>query len=183
MKTSITILGDGGWGTALALHAHGRGHSVTVWGYDPGHLAEVVRHRENRRFLPGVRLPSSIRWRGDPGAALENARLVVMAIPTQFARGALHRFRGLIPRAVPIVSVAKGIGKKTLALPTDIIHEVLGTRRTAVLSGPSHAEEVARGLPATVVAASRSAAVARRVQGAFHGGALRVYTSRDVVGV
>lgn len=183
MITSITILGDGGWGTALALHAHGCGHRVTVWGYDPGHLAEVVRHRENRRFLPGVRLPPSIRWEGDPGAALEKARLVVMAIPTQFARGSLNRFRGLIPRTVPIVSVAKGIEKKTLALPTGIVHEVLETRRTAVLSGPSHAEEVARGLPATVVCAARSARLARLVQGAFHGGSLRVYTSRDVAGV
>ncbi|MBI3097571.1 MAG: NAD(P)-dependent glycerol-3-phosphate dehydrogenase [Planctomycetes bacterium] len=155
----------------------------SVWGHDPRHLAELRRRRENRRYLRGVPLPGGIRWTGDAAEAASGAHLAVLAIPVQFARGALAPFRGVLAAGVPVVSAAKGIEKKTSETPTRIVQGVLGSRRTAVLSGPSHAEEVARGLPATVVVASRSGTVARQVQSAFHGGSLRVYTSRDVAGV
>lgn len=179
----VAVIGDGGWGTALALLLAGKGRTVRLWGAFPDYVDEMRRRRENVRFLPGIPLLEAVELADDLAAAVAGAELIVAAVPTQFLRGVLRRLLPLAPRGVPVVSVAKGIENRTLLRPTQVIASVLGRVPLAALSGPSHAEEVARGLPATVTVASRSPELARRVQQAFMTGRFRVYTTRDVVGV
>jgi glycerol-3-phosphate dehydrogenase (NAD(P)+) len=178
------VLSDGGWGTALALTLLGNGHSVTLWGPFADNLGEMARCRENRRFLPGVPLPSDLRLSGDLGAAVAGAELIVLAAPAQYARPLLQALRQLAPRPEPlVVNVAKGIEVDSLLRMSELVRELLAPRHYAVLSGPSHAEEVARQIPTAVVAAATDPEVASRVQNAFMNDVFRVYTSDDVVGV
>lgn len=167
---NVQIVGAGSWGTALAVHLARRGASVALWGR---RLDDLTATRENRKYLPGVRLPDSI------ALGLGAADLAVVAVPTQHIRATLATLR--LPK-VPAVSVSKGLEIGSHRRPTEILRELLGVP-TAVLSGPSHAEEVARGLPASLVAASEDETLARDVQKAFMGETLRIYTSRDVLGV
>jgi glycerol-3-phosphate dehydrogenase (NAD(P)+) len=143
----------------------------------------MERTRANPRFLPGVRLPPGLVVTGDAAEAFDGAVLVVSAVPTQFVRATWTGLAPALPRGVPLVSVSKGIEVATLEFPSRILAETAGPRRLAVLSGPSHAEEVARGLPAAVVAASRSPALARSVQALFGTDRFRVYRLADVTGV
>jgi len=168
----IQILGAGGWGTALSVLLARRGTPVSLWARSPERVEELRLHRENRRYLPGVPLPDGVALGMCP-----SPDLVVVAVPTQHIRTALPA----LPRA-PVVSVAKGLEMKTHLRPSEILR-VLGAAEVGVLSGPSHAEEVARGLPATLVAASANSDLARTVQQVFMGETLRVYSSPDVVGV
>lgn len=177
------VLGDGGWGTALALILCRRGIETTVWSNFPAHAEELGRTRENARYLPGVRLPESLRFTADPHSAAHDVDFAVSAVPTQFLRGVAERFEDALAGKVPIVSASKGLEIETLRRPSEILAEVLGPRPIAVLSGPSHAEEVARGKPASVVVASRDEALARLAQDTFNSDAFRVYTSSDPDGV
>jgi glycerol-3-phosphate dehydrogenase (NAD(P)+) len=179
---SVFVLGDGGWGTALAILLAGRGCRVWIWSVDEPYAREVARTRENRKFLPGVRISDEITLCWDI-AALSGADIMVMAVPTQYVRSVLTRLAPSFPRGVPIVSVAKGIENETLLRPSQVIKDVLGRVKVGVLSGPSHAEEVARGLPATVVAAATDDDFARAIQKLFMGERFRVYTNTDKVGV
>lgn len=179
----VCVLGLGGWGTALALVLHHKGADVSLWGHDAAYAEDVARARENRKYLPGVRLPDGIHIAGLP-ASLAGADLIVLAVPTQHLRSVLDACRAAWPRpSPPVVSAAKGIENGSLLTPTQIARSVLGDVPAVALSGPSHAEEVARGKPASVVAAAASAELAKRVQGAFMSDRFRVYTSRDVAGV
>ncbi|MFW6162742.1 MAG: NAD(P)H-dependent glycerol-3-phosphate dehydrogenase [Planctomycetota bacterium] len=180
----ITVIGDGGWGTALALLLEGRGHAVRLWGAFPEYIDEMRFRRENRKFLPGIPLPMSVELCADLSAAVEGVEVLVAAVPTVYLRDVLGRLAECYPSRTPVVSVAKGIETDTLLRPTQIIADVLGRRVPLVaLSGPSHAEEVARGLPTTVTAASRNLARARRIQGLFMTDRFRVYAHSDIVGV
>ena len=184
MKGPACVLGDGGWGTALVLLLQEKGLPVRVWGVDPEYTARVQRTRANPRFLPHVPLPEGISFGSDPEACLEGAEWVVSAVPTQFLRSVLPSFRPFLPPGVPLVSCSKGLEEGTALLPSQVLEEVLEPRGPLiVLSGPSHAEEVARGLPASVVAASREPAAAERVQALFSSHHFRVYTSPDPLGV
>lgn len=183
MAEVVTILGDGGWGTALALLAHRAGADVRLWGHDPAYVAEMAATRRNPRYLPGAEFPAEVRLTSDAAEAARGADLLVSAIPTQFLRGVTERIARDLPPRVPVVSVTKGLENRTLARPTEVLAATLGARPTAVLCGPSHAEEVSRGLPASVVVASDDAALRRRVQRAFSGETFRVYASDDVLGV
>lgn len=176
------VIGDGGWGTALALALWRAGRTVTVWSVDPAYAVEVARTRENRKFLPGVRIPDAIGWTADPAEALGGAREFYAVVPTQHLRRTLQRF-GASLRELPAVSAAKGLELDTLRRPSEIVAEVTGARQVAVLSGPSHAEEVGRGLATTVVVAAAEPAVAARAQERLGSETLRVYTSDDPVGV
>ncbi len=180
---NITIIGDGGWGTAIGLLLNSYGHSVTLWGYDPAYLDEVRERRENVRFLPGVALPDALSWTADPAAAVSSAEAVVLAAPSKFMSGVCARFKGLIPSDRLVVSLTKGLCESTHCRMSELAQEILGLDGIAVLSGPSHAEEVARKIPTAVVAASTDAATARRVQQLFSGPLFRVYTSTDPLGV
>ncbi len=182
-ESTIVILGDGGWGTALAVLLANQGHQVTLWSAFPEYARVLEDRRENVKFLPGIAIPERVTISAEDGLTLDGHDFAVAAIPTQYMRRGLERFRGASHPRRSMVSVAKGIENETLLRPSQIIQEVLGELPTVALSGPSHAEEVARGLPATVVAACADAELARSVQAAFTTNRFRVYTSADLLGV
>lgn len=182
MKHRITIIGDGGWGTALALVLHGNGHAVTVWGPFADYISTISDTRENKLYLPGVRIPDDITWTADRQQAAEHADLIVMAVPTKFYADVARSFAPLIKGRPDIVSVAKGFDPKTEHRMTEIVEEILPHRSVSALSGPSHAEEVARGIPTAVVLASTSDS-GRSLQSLFANRRFRVYTASDVKGV
>ena len=184
VPTKVTVIGDGGWGTALALVLAGEGQAVRLWGAFPDYVAEMGRRRENVKFLKGIPLPDELELCSDLEEAMAGADVLVAAVPTQFMRGVLTKLAACYPKGTPVVSVAKGIENRTLLRPTQIIADAVGRRvPLAALSGPSHAEEVARGLPTTVAVASRNAGLAKRIQQLFMTERFRVYTNTDVVGV
>ncbi len=177
-----TVLGDGSWGTALALLLVRNGVQTRLWSAFPEQTEALRAARENKRFLPGIELPPELEFQADPFTAVEGSELVVSAIPTQFLRGVAERFEDAIGGQVPIASATKGLEIESLRTPTQILADVFGERPLCVLSGPSHAEEVALGKPASVVAASHDLDVARLVQLAFNSSSFRVYTHADPLG-
>jgi glycerol-3-phosphate dehydrogenase (NAD(P)+) len=179
----IAILGAGGMGTALSLLFERGGAEVRLWSRDPEHSHDFARRRVNERHLPGVIVPETVRITDKGEAAAADAELLVAAIPTQYLRGALESLACVLPAGVPVLSVVKGIEFGTFARPSQIVEEVLGPRSVAVLSGPSHAEELARGLPASVVVSSTDLALAVRARDMLSYEAFRVYTSTDTLGV
>ncbi len=184
MTTKITILGSGAMATACAiLLADHPDQAVTIWGRDAAAIAEMQTLRENRRLLPGILLPESVVVMSELSAAVQDAEILVAAIPTQFLRSSFTEVKKFLPRPLPVVSVAKGIENGTFLRPTEILAQIVGTPTVAALSGPSHAEEIGRGLPAIVVAASTDLSFARQVQRMFGTERFRVYTNLDLVGV
>lgn len=179
----VCVLGNGGWGTALALAALQNGHDVRLWGVEADYVAETARSRTNPRYLPGIALPPGLVVTSDAAVAARGATLLVSAVPTQYLRATLTRLAPELPAGVPVVSVTKGVENTTLRRPSEVIAETLGTRAIAVLSGPSHAEEVARGGPTSVVVASNDAALCATVQRALGTDRLRIYATDDVLGV
>lgn len=179
----ITIIGDGGWGTSIGLLLHSYGHAVTLWGAFPDYIAEVRDRRENTRFLPGIPLPDTLRWTADPAEAVAGAEAVVLASPSKFYADVCKRFVGLIPNAALVVSLTKGLCEDTHCRMSELAGSIFGRDDIVVLSGPSHAEEVARQIPTAVVAAAKDEAVGQRVQRLFSGPLFRVYTSTDPLGV
>ncbi|MBI4565864.1 MAG: NAD(P)-dependent glycerol-3-phosphate dehydrogenase [Planctomycetes bacterium] len=182
MGHALCVLGTGGWGTAAALVALRSGLDVTLWGRRRDHVEALRRDGENRAYLPGVALPPELGLSSDPRAAAA-ADLLVCAIPTQHIRFVLGVVRAGIEAETPILSLSKGIENGTLARPSQIIGQVLERPRVTVLSGPSFADEVARQLPALLVAASAEEAEACFWQEALSGPTLRVYTGDDPAGV
>lgn len=180
---NITVMGTGGWGTALAVLLQGNGHKVTLWGRLKEEVEPIIAARENRAFLPGVKVPQEIVVTLDTKAALRDAELVVLAVPSHGMRPICESLQSLLPSDVPLVSVAKGIENESGARMSQVIADVLRTKRVVVLSGPSHAEEVGRGIPTAVVVASESMPHATVVQQAFMNDRFRVYTHNDVIGV
>ncbi len=179
----IAVIGDGGWGTATALLLHGYGHDVTVWGPFPDYIDEIRTTHLNPRYLKGVEVPEGIKWTADRAAAVEGAEIIVLALTSKFYGAVCESFRGLIAPDTLVVSLTKGLCEQTHVRMSELAQRILGIRRVVVLSGPSHAEEVARGIPTTVVAACTDLDAARRVQEVWSGPKFRVYTSDDPVGV
>lgn len=180
----FAILGAGGWGTAVALVlAQNPRHRVALWSARPEHAAPLLTRRENPRFLPGVPIPESIQLTTDIRDATRGVNLLITAIPTIYLRETLRRIAGELPQSCPVLSLTKGLEIATFLRPTEIIAQVLGDRPLAVLSGPSHAEEVARGLPTTLVAASQDLELARWLQQRLSTDRFRVYTNLDLIGV
>ena len=143
---NVTVLGDGGWGTALATVLAGNSVPVTMWGAFPDYLEEMAATRTNHRFLPGVELPKEILFEPDLGKAVVNADVILLAVPTQYLRNVLEKFQPFFEvRKHHILNVAKGIEEKSLKRISEITLDILGPHSYAVLSGPSHAEEVALG--------------------------------------
>ncbi len=177
------ILGDGGWGTALGLVLHANGHAVTLWGPFADYIEEVRATRVNPRYLPGVALPGELGWTADPAAAVAGAELVVLAVPSRYFAAVTAAFRALIPPGALVVSVTKGLDATTHQRMTEVAAAQLDRHPIAALSGPSHAEEVARQIPTAVVVASPDAALSAALQQAFANRRFRVYTSDDVPGV
>lgn len=183
---NIAIIGAGGWGTALSvLLAEKARHGglpwrLRMWVYEAPYAEEMRAKRENVHFLPGVKLPENIEFGCDMAWAVEGADLVIMASPSHVMRSVARK----LPRLkAPIVNVSKGIENETGKVMTEVIAEEQPGAAVAALSGPSHAEEVSRGVPTAVVAASRDASLAVLVQQTFLTETFRVYTSDDVIGV
>ncbi len=184
MTKLFTVLGSGAWGTTVAmLLAKKPGQRVCLWSYRPELTRQLRDTRENARLLPGVRIPEDIDFEDDFHAATDGAALWIAAIPTVYLRETLKKSGPRLRAETPVLSLCKGVENQTFQRPSQILREVLGAERVAVLSGPSHAEEVARGLPASVVAASADAELAAWVQGCLTSERFRVYTNADIVGV
>lgn len=179
---NITLLGAGSWGTSLSVLLSGNGHSVTVWSRSPEEALMLDTQRENKDKLPGVRIPGNIRFTADLESAVGQAEQVVFVVPSQTVRrnaGALAKM--LVPGAI-LVCCSKGLEETTgLRLSEVIVSEIPG-HPIVGLYGPSHAEEVAIGIPTTVVSASLERDAAEAVQDAFMAPAFRVYTSSDLPG-
>lgn len=181
--TTFAVLGSGGWGTAVALHlVQNPAHRVRLWGARGDNVAQLRAARENARLLPGVRIPDAVTITACEREAVTGADVWIAAIPTTYLRATLARFVPHREADAPVVSLTKGLEVGTFARPSEIIGELFRTESVAVLSGPSHAEEVARGLPTSLVVAAESA-LAARVQHHFGTERFRVYTNTDVAGV
>ena len=181
---NISIIGDGAMGTVLAMLLCEKDIPVRIWGYDREQLRQIESARENKKFLPGYKLPAPLLFEPDDTAIMTGAELVVSAVPCQYMRRVWNRLKDYVPNGVPIVSVAKGIENETLLRPSQIIADVVGRKvECAVLSGPTISDELARRLPATACAACPDEKLARQVQHTFSVQWLRVYTNTDIVGV
>jgi glycerol-3-phosphate dehydrogenase (NAD(P)+) len=184
MFNNVVIIGDGAMASVCAILLCEKGIAARMWGYDARQLAEMQAAGENKKFLPGYRLPQTMAFEADDAKIFIGVDLIVSAVPCQFMRGVWDRLKKNVSGDVPIVSVAKGIENKTLLRPTEILTDVLGQKIIcATLSGPTIADELARKLPATALAASTDEQFAQKVQATFNIGWLRVYTSTDIVGV
>ena len=182
----VAILGAGSWGTALAVSVAHTGHSVTLWARNPDFAHLLDRERRNRRYLPNTTFPNSIRITSSLSTAVDDASIWVFATPTQAMRSVAEQVAACSARALVAVSVSKGIENGTLKTTTQILSEVLTdlpNDAVGVLYGPSHAEEVAVGVPTAVVAAAREESVARAIQRVFFSPTLRVYVNLDLIGV
>lgn len=184
MAQRFAVIGSGAWGTAVAmLLAEKPSQQVCLWSYRPDLTRDLRETRENRRLLPGVRIPDAITFEDDLRVATAGADLWIAAVPTVYLRSALTHNQATLPRETPVLSLCKGVENETFQRPSEILRETLGAKRLAILSGPSHAEEVARGLPASVVAASDELALATWIQSCLNSERFRVYTNADVIGV
>ncbi|GAX62383.1 glycerol-3-phosphate dehydrogenase [Candidatus Scalindua japonica] len=179
----IAVLGTGGWGTALSLVLHSKGHDVTLWGSSPGYVELLKKQRENTKYLKGIEIPTDLKITSDIERSQKDTDLIVVAIPTPYARKTLQPFTNYYTPGTPIVSVIKGIENETLMRGSEILSEVFNGPPIALLLGPSHAEEVARRLPTTVVVTSEDIKLATKIQEIFITEHFRVYTNSDVTGV
>lgn len=183
MSEKVTVIGDGGWGTALALVLHQNNHDVTIWGPFAENIEAAKKNNRNETYLPGVDLPSDINWTTNHEEAAKDKDAIVLAVPTQFYNDVMKQFNGLISNETDVVSVTKGLDRETHKTMTEIAQDLLGLESVAALSGPSHAEEVVRKIPTAVVIASKNNSQAESLQKLFSNSQFRTYTSSDVSGV
>lgn len=179
----ISVIGAGSWGTALAVLLHRNGHRVTVWSIVEAEIEMLKTEREHKDKLPGVKLPDDMEFTTDLEAAVKGKDVLVLAVPSPFTRGTSHNMAPYVQAGQRVVNVAKGIEEKTLMTLSQIIEEELPQAEVAVLSGPSHAEEVGRGIPTTIVVGARKKETAEYLQNIFMNETFRVYISPDVLGI
>lgn len=179
----ISVLGSGSWGLALALLLHNNGHEVLLWSARPENARKLREKRENPDRLPGVRLPDEIDVLTDLERALKDVDVTVLAVASPYIRSTAHKMAPFVCKDQKIVNVAKGIEEKTLKTLSEVIEEEIPQGDVAVLSGPSHAEEVGRGLPTTCVISARTQETAEYLQSIFMSPVFRVYTTPDILGV
>ncbi len=181
--SNILILGAGGFGTALAVMSHKYGHRVTMWSPFPEEVAELDRLRQHTKLLPGIEISSDITITSSLDT-LSDQELVILATPSFAIRSTCKVLaESGLPKGVPVACVSKGLEADTLKTLSDILDEELRDNPGVMLSGPSHAEEVGRGIPTTIVAASRNRTAAEFVQDTLMNETLRIYLSDDVLGV
>ena len=178
----VCILGGGSWGIGLSVVLHKNGHEVTVWSAVPAEI-QMLQENHEHKMLPGVKLPEDMIFTTDDKQAIEGKDLLVMAVASSYTRSTAHRISPLVAQGQKIVSVSKGIEEHTLMTQAQIIEDEIPQAQVAVLSGPTHAEEVSRGIPTTIVAGSKSKSCAEYVQNLFMNEVFRVYTSPDVLGI
>ena len=179
----ISVIGAGSWGIALANLLAGNGHDVTVWSIMMDEIEMLDKNHEHLDKLPGVKLNDSIKYTTDLEMACKDKNILVLAVPSVYTRNTSHSMAPYVTDGQIIVNVAKGVEENTLLTLSDIIEEEIPCANVCVLSGPSHAEEVGRGLPTTVVVGSRDQKTAEYLQDTFMNDFFRVYTSSDILGI
>ncbi len=179
----VAVLGAGAWGVALGVLLDNNGHDVTMWTFLQSEADMLKNDRENKISLPGVKIPESMDITIDLDEAIADKDVIVMATASRFIRSTSAKLRGKVRDGQIIVNVAKGIEEETLMTMTDIIEDEIPGCDAVVLSGPSHAEEVGRKLPTTVVVGAKTAKTAKYVQDLFMNERFRVYTSPDILGI
>lgn len=179
----IGMIGAGSWGTALAVVLDKNGHEVTVWSAIEAEVLMLKEHREHIEKLPGVELSDTVRYTSGLEQAVSGMDALVLAVPSMYTRQTAHCMAPFVEDGQLVISVAKGIEEDTLMTLSQIIEQEIPQSVTAVLCGPSHAEEVGRGMPSALVAGAKSRETAERVQHYFMNEAFRVYTSPDVLGM
>jgi len=181
----IAVIAAGSWGTALSMVLNENGHDVIVWARGKDQIDEINRTRKNEKYLPGVIIPNHIEFTTDKSRALSDAEVVLFSAPSQQYKAILKDFSelGLLPSNAILVNVSKGIDMDTLETVSQITERIVPNASFVVLSGPSHAEEVAMKLPTALVSASKSREAAECIQDLFSNDYIRVYTNPDVVGV
>ena len=183
MKSRLAVLGAGSWGTALAIALASRFESIRVWARQPQRAAEMAEARENRRYLPGLRLPENVDVSWDIRFAVEGAGVVLNVVPSRHVRALFAMVRDHLADEAELISATKGLEEGTLERMSQVIADALPGRAIAVLSGPTFAREIAAGEPAAVVIASEDISVAEEMQRTLSTPSLRFYASRDVIGV
>lgn len=179
----VSILGAGSWGTALALLLYNNGNEVILWSALEEEIKMLAESREHKEKLPGVKLPESMEFTTDMEQAVNGREVLVLAVPSCFTRSTARRMKLYVSEKQIVVNVAKGVEERTLMTLSEIIEEEVPQAEVAVLSGPSHAEEVGKGVPTTIVVGTRKKAVAEYLQNLFMNDVFRVYTSPDVLGI
>ncbi|MHC1738102.1 MAG: NAD(P)H-dependent glycerol-3-phosphate dehydrogenase [Ignavibacteriaceae bacterium] len=182
----ISVVGAGAWGTTLAILLHYNGHKVTLWEYDKHYTKQLLKTRENKTYLPGIRLPDGMSITHEFEEACDDKNLIILAIPSQFLRDVIKKTSLDSIRNSILVSVSKGIEIKTSMTMSRMIKDVfpeISESQIGVLSGPSHAEEVSIRIPTAVVAASKDKETSKTIQSAFMTSYFRVYSSTDILGV
>lgn len=179
----IGIIGAGSWGIALSVLLHNNGHTITVWSALPQEIEQLKACHEHKEKLPGVKLAEDILFTTDLSNAVKEMDILVLAVPSSFTRETAHRMAGFVENGQIIVNVAKGIEEATLMTLSQVIEDEIPQADVAVLSGPSHAEEVGKGIPTTIVVGASSRATAEKIQNIFMSDVFRVYTSPDVLGI
>ena len=177
----VTVLGSGGWGTALAISAYNCSHEVVLWSPFEQEVSELVKNRENVKLLPGIKIPEGINITNDINLASESL-ITIIAAPSIAVRSVSNQLSKVLNHGI-VVNVAKGFEKESLKRLSEVIREELPNDKICVLSGPSHAEEVARMIPTSLVASSKSFTAASIVQDVLSSEFLRIYTANDIVGV
>ena len=183
--TKISVIGSGGWGIALTILLHKNGHDLTIWSFDKKETEELKTTRENKTKLPNILLPEDIKVTDDLKEAVDDKDILILAVPSKAIRSVSKSLKNIIKDNQIIVNVAKGLEEDTLETMTDIIEEELKGKnpKVAVLSGPSHAEEVGRGIPTTCVVSAHNKELTLYLQNIFMNPSFRVYTSPDMLGV
>lgn len=179
----ISVLGAGSWGTALSLLLYNNGHEVILWSALTDEVKMLSETREHASKLPGVRLPEDMEITSDLEKSLKNPDVAVLAVPSPFTRSTAHQMAPFVREGQKIVNVAKGVEEHTLMTLSEIIGQEIPNADVCVLSGPSHAEEVGRGLPTTCVVSAETRETAEYLQGIFMSPVFRVYTTPDILGV
>lgn len=179
----VSVLGAGSWGTALSLLLCKNGHEVTLWSALEDEVRMLCEKREHESKLPGVRLPEDMKITADLEDSLQDPDVAVLAVPSPFTRSTAHRMASFVKKGQIIVNVAKGVEEHTLMTLSEIISEEIPQADVCVLSGPSHAEEVGKGLPTTCVVSAEKRETAEYLQGIFMSPVFRVYTTPDILGV
>ena len=179
----VSVIGAGSWGTALALLLSKNGHDVTMWSILEEEIRMLDKEREHKSKLPGVKLPDTMKFTTDLKEAVEGKDFLVLAVPSTFTRGTAKNMCPYVAEGQIIVDVAKGIEEATLMTLSQQIEDEIPQADVAVLSGPSHAEEVGRGLPTTVVVGAKTEKTAEYLQQMFASEVFRVYTSPDMLGM
>ena len=180
---NVSVLGAGSWGLGLALLLNNNGHNVTVWSVLKDEVDMLQTEREHKRCLPGVKIPNSITISGDTENVINSADILVLAVASPYTRSTAKLIAPFVKEGQIIVNVAKGVEEHTLLTLCQIVEEEIPCAKVAVLSGPSHAEEVSRGIPTTCVIGAHEKATAEYLQNIFMSDVFRVYTSPDVLGI